>query len=60
VLGTQLPAAERRTDAARKDAAVDLIIGDGFKGLAQRTDADTAIARLSAPQPAPTAQKKGC
>lgn len=35
VLGTQLPGAEHRADAARKGAAVDLIIGNGFKGLAK-------------------------
>ncbi|MFK0117245.1 LytR C-terminal domain-containing protein [Streptomyces sp. NPDC090994] len=59
VLGTQLPAAERRTDPARKGAAVDLIIGDGFKGLAKKAAADTALAALSAPQPSPSAGK-GC
>ncbi|MDT0609831.1 LytR C-terminal domain-containing protein [Streptomyces lancefieldiae] len=57
VLGTQLPAAERRTDAARKGTAVDLIIGDGFKGLAQPAVADAALAELTAPRPAPTRQQ---
>ncbi|MEU3662699.1 LytR C-terminal domain-containing protein [Streptomyces sp. NPDC032940] len=60
VLGTQLPAAERRTDAARKGATVDLIIGDGFKGLAARADADAALTRMAAPQPASAAEKKDC
>lgn len=60
VLGTQLPAAERRTDAARKGAALDLIIGNGFKGLAQRADADAALARMAAPQPTSAAEKKDC
>ncbi|WP_077801301.1 LytR C-terminal domain-containing protein [Streptomyces sp. JHA26] len=60
VLGTQLPAAERRTDAARKGATVDLIIGDGFKGLAKQADADAALVRLTAPQPTPAAKKKDC
>ncbi|MFJ7767608.1 LytR C-terminal domain-containing protein [Streptomyces sp. NPDC097107] len=60
VLGTQLPAAERRTDAARKGAAVDLIIGNGFKDLAKRADADAALAELAAPQPASAAEKKSC
>ncbi|MFJ8541792.1 LytR C-terminal domain-containing protein [Streptomyces sp. NPDC093586] len=60
VLGTQLPAAERRTDAARGGTAVDLIIGNGFKGLAKPADADAALARLTAPQPTPAAEKKGC
>ncbi|KOX36686.1 LytR C-terminal domain-containing protein [Streptomyces sp. ESR1.13] len=60
LLGTQLPGAEHRTEAARKGAAVDLIIGDGFKGLAKPADADAALAGLTAPQPTPTAQKKSC
>ncbi|MFG3077709.1 LytR C-terminal domain-containing protein [Streptomyces sp. NPDC048225] len=60
VLGTQLSGAERRTDAARKGAAVDLIIGNGFKGLAKKADADTALAELTAPRPAPAAKKKSC
>ncbi|WP_320784804.1 LytR C-terminal domain-containing protein [Streptomyces sp. CRN 30] len=62
VLGTQLPAAEQRTDAARKDTSVDLIIGDGFKGLAKKAAADTALAALASPSPAPSAEKgkKGC
>lgn len=60
VLGTQLPGAEHRTDAARKGAAVDLIIGDGFKGLAKPADADTALAKLTAPRSTPAAEKKSC
>ncbi|MYR44880.1 LytR C-terminal domain-containing protein [Streptomyces sp. SID5910] len=60
VLGTQLPAAERRTDAARKGATVDLIIGNGFKGLAKQADADAALARMTAPQPTSAAEKKDC
>ncbi|KOX00487.1 membrane protein [Streptomyces sp. NRRL B-1140] len=59
VLGTQLPGAERRTEAARKGAAVDLVIGDGFKALAKKPDADRALAKLATPEPAPTT-KKGC
>ncbi len=59
VLGTQLPSAERRTDAARKGAAVDLVIGDGFKQLAKKPDADRALTKLARPEPAPTS-KKGC
>ncbi|MBQ1091721.1 LytR C-terminal domain-containing protein [Streptomyces sp. B93] len=58
VLGTQLPAAERRTDAARKGAAVDLIIGDGFKRLATTAEADKALTALTAPRPEPS--DKGC
>lgn len=60
VLATQLPGAERRTDAARKGDAVDLIIGTGFKSLTAKPDADRALALLARPQPAPTAQKKSC
>ncbi|MFJ4816672.1 LytR C-terminal domain-containing protein [Streptomyces sp. NPDC088801] len=59
VLGTQLPGAERRTEAARKGAAVDLVIGDGFKELAKKPDADRALTELARPEPAPTT-KKGC
>lgn len=59
VLGTQLPGAERRTEAARKGAAVDLVIGDGFKELAKQQDADRALTKLARPEPAPTT-KKGC
>ncbi len=59
VLGTQLPGAERRTEAARKGATVDLVIGDGFKDLAKKPDADRALTRLIKPEPAPTT-KKSC
>ncbi|CAL9308002.1 hypothetical protein SUDANB51_03921 [Streptomyces sp. enrichment culture] len=58
VLGTQLPGAERRTEAARKGAAVDLVIGDGFKELAKKPAADQALTKLARPEPAPS--KKGC
>ncbi|WP_345624054.1 LytR C-terminal domain-containing protein [Streptomyces ziwulingensis] len=61
LLGTQLPAAELRTDAARKGAEVDLVIGDGFKGLAKKGAADTALARLTASEPEPSpSPSKGC
>jgi len=60
VLATQLTAAERRTDAARKGTAVDLIIGDGFKELTKKADADKALAALAEPKPAPASSKKGC
>ncbi|MCW5250127.1 LytR C-terminal domain-containing protein [Streptomyces sp. SHP 1-2] len=59
VLGTQIPAAERRTDAARRGTTVDLVIGKAFKGLALRPEADAALAGLTAPKPAPVAGK-GC
>jgi hypothetical protein len=57
VLGTQLPGAERRTEAARKGAAVDLVIGDAFKDLAKKPDADRALTELARPEPAPTTKK---
>ncbi|UNO40818.1 LytR C-terminal domain-containing protein [Streptomyces sp. MST-110588] len=54
VLGTQLAGAEHKTDG-RKTGDVDLIIGDTFKQLAKRPDADAALAALSRPSPAPSA-----
>ncbi|MEV6667862.1 LytR C-terminal domain-containing protein [Streptomyces nigra] len=60
VLATQLTAAERRTDAARKGAAVDLIIGDAFKELTKKADATKALTALAEPEPTPASSKKGC
>jgi hypothetical protein len=60
VLAAQLAGAERRTEAGRKGAALDLIIGDAFKGLTRPADADQALAKLTAPAPTPTATKKNC
>ncbi|MFC9286592.1 LytR C-terminal domain-containing protein [Streptomyces sp. NPDC057052] len=59
VLATQLTAAERRTDAARKGAAIDLIIGNGFKALTSGPEATRALTALAAPKPTATT-KKGC
>ncbi|WP_344016571.1 LytR C-terminal domain-containing protein [Streptomyces thermospinosisporus] len=59
VLATQVDGAERRTDAARKGTEVDLIIGDKFRALTKKADADKTLAALAKPSPAPTA-KKGC
>jgi len=59
VLAAQLSGAERRTDAARKGTAVDLILGDGFEQLAKKADADRALAALASPEPTPAA-RKGC
>ncbi len=59
VLGTQLPGAERRAEAAREGTAVDLVIGDAFKGLAKRADADRALTKMAEPEPAPSS-KKSC
>ncbi|MFJ6646795.1 LytR C-terminal domain-containing protein [Streptomyces sp. NPDC091290] len=60
VLATQLTAAERRTDAAHKGNAVDLVIGDRFKELTKKADADKALAALAEPEPTPASSKKGC
>ncbi|MEU5364990.1 LytR C-terminal domain-containing protein [Streptomyces sp. NPDC005925] len=60
VLGTQLTAAEPRTDAARKGVEVDLIIGDAFKKLTPEADASKALTKLTHPAPAPTNSRKGC
>lgn len=60
VLATQLGTAERRTDAARKGAAVDLIIGNGFKELTKKADADKALTALAKPQPTPGASRNAC
>ncbi|WP_431992381.1 LytR C-terminal domain-containing protein [Streptomyces albogriseolus] len=59
VLGTQLAGAERRTDPARKGAELDLIIGDAFRGLTAKADADKALTALANPEPA-SAAKKNC
>jgi hypothetical protein len=61
VLGVQLPGAARKMDAARKDASVDLIIGNGFRALAAPADATKALAALSVPKKAANeGAKKGC
>jgi hypothetical protein len=49
VIGTQLPGLEPRTDTTRTGTVVDLILGDGFKSLTSKTDADKALAALTAP-----------
>ncbi|SOD85348.1 LytR C-terminal domain-containing protein [Streptomyces sp. Ag109_G2-15] len=58
VLATQLTDTEPRTDT-RKGTDVDLIIGDGFKTLTQRTAADQALVKLTAPEPT-ASTKKSC
>ncbi|WP_370268825.1 LytR C-terminal domain-containing protein [Streptomyces sp. V4I8] len=60
VLATQLGTAERRTDAARKNATVDLIIGDKFRELTKKADADKALTALANPKPTPGASKNAC
>ncbi|WP_212912756.1 LytR C-terminal domain-containing protein [Streptomyces sp. TS71-3] len=56
VLGTQLTGAEKRADG-RKDKAVDLIIGEGFKGLASEAAAAKALNVLTHPAPKPSPSK---
>ncbi|KES05272.1 membrane protein [Streptomyces toyocaensis] len=58
VLGAQLAGAERRTDPARKGTEVDLIIGDAFRELTKKADADRALTALAEPEPAPASKKK--
>lgn len=60
VLATQLTTAERRTDATRKGATVDLIIGDRFKELTKKPAAEKALTALANPKPAPSTSKRGC
>ncbi|MDD9377385.1 LytR C-terminal domain-containing protein [Streptomyces sp. ZAF1911] len=52
VLGTNLAGATQQTDA-RETADIDLILGDAFKELTPKADADKALAALANPQPAP-------
>lgn len=61
VLGTQLAGAELKSDV-RKTGDVDLIIGDRFKNLAKKEDADKALAALAKPEPTsvPSGKKKNC
>jgi hypothetical protein len=46
VLGAQLAGAEQHTDT-RSGADVDLILGDAFKSLTSKADADKALAALT-------------
>ncbi|MEU5594031.1 LytR C-terminal domain-containing protein [Streptomyces sp. NPDC020298] len=59
VVAAQLAGAEQRTEATRKGDTVDLIIGNGFKDLSKRADADKAVAALTTPAPA-SVKKKDC
>ncbi|MFI7357466.1 LytR C-terminal domain-containing protein [Streptomyces avidinii] len=52
VLGTQLAGTTQQTDT-RETADVDLILGDAFKELSTKEDADKALALLANPLPAP-------
>ncbi|WP_425582273.1 LytR C-terminal domain-containing protein [Streptomyces synnematoformans] len=53
VLGTQLAEAEAKA-VERKGAVVDLIIGDGFRGLAKPAEAKAALKALAEPSPKPS------
>ncbi|MFG2718800.1 LytR C-terminal domain-containing protein [Streptomyces sp. NPDC048416] len=53
VLGTQLKGATQKTDT-RETQDVDLIIGTTFANLNTPKDADTALAALAKPAPAPS------
>lgn len=53
VLGTQLAGTTQQTDA-RETADIDLILGDAFKQLSTKEEADKALALLANPAPAPT------
>lgn len=57
VLGAQLSGAEQRTAAGRKGAAVDLVIGDAYKGLVTPAQANQALTALSAPKPTASTEK---
>ncbi|MFR9790348.1 LytR C-terminal domain-containing protein [Streptomyces sp. MB22_4] len=61
VLGAQVAGAEQRPDG-RKGATLDLVLGDGFKGLVRAADADRTLTALTAPAPttAVGSAKKGC
>ncbi|WP_327414901.1 LytR C-terminal domain-containing protein [Streptomyces sp. NBC_01233] len=52
VLGTQLAGTTQQTDT-REGADIDLILGDAFKELSTKEDADKALAVLANPVPAP-------
>ncbi|MCX5196390.1 LytR C-terminal domain-containing protein [Streptomyces sp. NBC_00249] len=54
VLATQLDGTTQQTDT-REGAEIDLILGDSFKELKPKADADAALAVLANPVPAPAA-----
>ncbi|MET8031758.1 LytR C-terminal domain-containing protein [Streptomyces sp. NPDC005345] len=59
VLNTQLSGAQLKTDGRKQATTVDLIIGNGFKTLTRKEDADKALTVLAQPVPTPSA-KKSC
>ena len=60
VLGAQLASAERRAVASRKGGDLDLIVGNGFKALTTKADADKALTALAAPASTSASKKKSC
>ncbi|MFE2537726.1 LytR C-terminal domain-containing protein [Streptomyces sp. NPDC059371] len=60
VLNTQLSGAELKTDGRAQATTVDLIIGNGFKALSKKEDADNALTVLTQPKPATAGSKKNC
>ncbi|MFI0977886.1 LytR C-terminal domain-containing protein [Streptomyces sp. NPDC021093] len=56
VLGTQLKGAEKKADS-RGGEEVDLVIGNAFKSLDAKKDADQALVALTRPAPAPSGSK---
>ncbi|WP_307714647.1 LytR C-terminal domain-containing protein [Streptomyces sp. V4I23] len=54
VLGTQLVGTQLKTDT-RETADIDLIIGTAYKALEPKKNADTALAAMAEPAPAPSA-----
>ncbi|MFD7682414.1 LytR C-terminal domain-containing protein [Streptomyces sp. NPDC060187] len=59
VLNTQLSGAQLKTDGRKQATTVDLIIGNGFKTLTTKEDADKALTVLAQPVPTPSS-KKSC
>ncbi|MET8858131.1 MULTISPECIES: LytR C-terminal domain-containing protein [unclassified Streptomyces] len=60
VLNTQLSGAQLKTDGRAQATTVDLIIGNGFKALSKKEDADKALTVLTQPKPAAAGSKKNC
>jgi hypothetical protein len=60
VLNTQLSDAALKTDGRAQADRVDLILGNGFKTLTTKADADKALAGLAQPRPASSATNKSC
>ncbi|MGH3311217.1 MAG: LytR C-terminal domain-containing protein [Streptomyces sp.] len=56
VLGTQLKGADTRHDE-RESADVDLVIGDAYKKLTKKKDAEAALTALAAPAPSSSSSR---